>query len=81
MGEDGVQIHEYAGPPELEDDAAHETEWDGDPVWDGADERNAVYEFRSSQPSHAESNTESDDDSNFVKRDFVEDGEYQSASR
>lgn len=85
VGEDGVQIHEYAGPPELEDDAAHEQEWESDPAWDGADERNAVYEYRSSQPSHAESDiesdVESDDDSNFVKRDFVEDGEYQSAGR
>ncbi len=86
VGEEGVQIHEYVrpvGPEHQEHEADHEsdTAWESEQVAGeheyGVDERNAAYEYKASD---AESD-EFTDDSNFVNRDLVEDGEYQNVGR
>ena len=85
VGEEGVQIHEYARPvdgheeheADHESATARESEQAAGEHEYGADERNAAYEHKASDAESGEFT----DDNNFVNRDFVEDGEYQKVGR
>ena len=90
VGEDGVQIHEYAGAAETgQEELGHE---DSDGDYDGVHEPGSgwddEHEYGASEKSPTQQNLDGApsefrviDDSNFVNRDLVEDGEYQNAAR